>query len=811
MRLLLAILFLFFSLCASAQKVVDAQSGEPIAGAVVQLLDAKFTPITYTITDGEGCFKPFTKSGDYLKFSCMNYRADTIAIGNVTDTIKLISEPQIIREITVTAPKIRMRGDTLSYNVASFADNTDRTIGDVLGKMPGVEVEGSGQIKYNGKDINKFYIEGADMMDSRYGIATGTISFEDVAAVEVMENHQPIKSLEDVSFSDKAAINLKLKESAKAKWSAIIEAGGGLPEDYLGEVTAMSFARKFQTINTIKTNNTGKDVTSETSATSIMEMIARDENGGEISDYISISPYKVGSVDTHLGNSEAASINFLHKLSEDSDLKGNITLSNSNFNYENERSTTYFLEDSTINLQENENSTQHLRTASANFTLTTNAKEFYLRNTLKADASSERIGVHTLGTYPNSQLGDITSGEVSNNFELVKRIGDNTLNISSYNGCSTKPQELTVVDALSQNIEASAFSSNTKVTYSFRSGNWNIFTGGGVNYYTQNINDYNFEYFKAYLNLQAEYRSRKGFILTLSAPMSYYIGKKSFTAQFSAYAKVPLSARWSLTTNAGIQQSPISNSYFYEGAIYNDYRTISYGVTDFAVQKAIYGSFGFTYKDPLTLLFVNGDVGYSRSVNPYISSQTFEDEYIINRFVQGESYSSSISSNLNIGKGYSGGRVSLGLSYIIADGESLQNGSKLNYTLDQASVNLKANKKITGWLSGEYAGGFQISSLDKFANNSWLLNQSASLVFTPVKSLNITTSGSYLLTENSNLLLLGASARWQINKQWELSLEATNLLDESHYLVESLSGTEFTSTKYLIRPRQILATIRVSF
>ena len=37
------------------------------------------------------------------------------------------------------------------------------------------------------------YVEGLDMLESRYGLATNTIRAEDIASVEVMEDHQHIK------------------------------------------------------------------------------------------------------------------------------------------------------------------------------------------------------------------------------------------------------------------------------------------------------------------------------------------------------------------------------------------------------------------------------------------------------------------------------------------------------------------------------------------------------------------------------------------------------------------------------------------
>ena len=111
------------------------------------------------------------------------------------------------------------RGDTVSYIVSAFANSNDKSIGDVIAKIPGFDVDKiSGKISYEGKPISKFYIEGLDMLGGKYGVATNTLPQGDVGTVEVMRRHQPIRVLEDFTFTDDAAINIKMKDGAKSHW-----------------------------------------------------------------------------------------------------------------------------------------------------------------------------------------------------------------------------------------------------------------------------------------------------------------------------------------------------------------------------------------------------------------------------------------------------------------------------------------------------------------------------------------------------------------------------------------------------------------
>ena len=209
----------FFGL--SAQSIVlsgivtDQEKEEPLPYVIVMLkTDGGKSIFQYARTDEKGTFsiKTSTTQNRFLTFSLMGYESISIPLVEGKKNYRVSLKPKLvqIKEVVVKAPKIRTKGDTIVYNVARYADSQDKTIADVLKKMPGIEVEKSGKISYNGKSINKFYIEGLDMLEGRYGIATNSLPQRDVTAIEVLENHQPIKALQESEFSEQAALNVKL-------------------------------------------------------------------------------------------------------------------------------------------------------------------------------------------------------------------------------------------------------------------------------------------------------------------------------------------------------------------------------------------------------------------------------------------------------------------------------------------------------------------------------------------------------------------------------------------------------------------------
>ena len=270
-RLTTYLLLLFASLSAVAQvdvrgMVIDREANELLVGAsvIVKGADGKIKKFASTKADGTFSMQLPSVSGCRLEVTMMSFAKQSLPLDSVSFPLTVYMEAgaTLLKEVTVKADRIREQGDTITYNVGSFAQQQDRSIGDVLRRMPGIDVSQSGKIQYQGEDINKFYIEGSDLLGGKYGIATNGISHDDVGAVEVMENHQPMQVLSGISFSDKAAINLKLKNKAKATWSFHGDAGGGWswqPEGAIwdGELFAMAAMSGFQNITTFRTNNTG--------------------------------------------------------------------------------------------------------------------------------------------------------------------------------------------------------------------------------------------------------------------------------------------------------------------------------------------------------------------------------------------------------------------------------------------------------------------------------------------------------------------------------------------------------------------------
>lgn len=220
---------------------VSNNHGEPLdyASVIASPCDAPKTILASAFTDETGHFRMSVKSDCdslILKVSSLEIEPTQIVVPNRSGNYDIIVDPRTVelKEVVVKSKKIYSQGDTINYNVASFLSSSDQSVADVLRKMPGITVSDAGQISYQGKPIKNFYIEGLDLMKGHYGIATNNIDPNNIATVQVLENHQDIKALKGLRPEEQASINLRLKEGVKGVFNLIATLGGGYGDEGCG-------------------------------------------------------------------------------------------------------------------------------------------------------------------------------------------------------------------------------------------------------------------------------------------------------------------------------------------------------------------------------------------------------------------------------------------------------------------------------------------------------------------------------------------------------------------------------------------------
>lgn len=432
-------------------NVAETISGESIPGVNVIVKNHNGKLIGFSTTDHVGNYSiTINEQSDSLFISAnmLGYKpfSKKFKVGGEPITILLEEGALQLQEVVVKADRIRENGDTIRYSVSSFAQKQDHTIGDVLKRMPGIDVANNGKIQYQGIDINRFYIEGNDLLGGKYGIATNGISHDDIGAVEVMENHQPMQVLRGLSFSDQAAINLKMKNRSKATFLVNGTLAGGWSQQpkgtlWQGDIFTMMVTGRYQMITTFKGNNTGVNLSDQ------LIDFTSDRSDERLEGYISLSTPITPNLQRNrsfLNRSWMVSSSHLLKTGK-GEFKAQIDYNNDRVSAQSASSTTYFLESGDKVILEDRNSLSHRNSLTGKFSYEVNEKSYFLNNTLSADVSWNDLTLNTMGTLANIQTARMPEYSVSNYLKVIKRFGNNKLvTFTSRNEWNSLPERLTV-------------------------------------------------------------------------------------------------------------------------------------------------------------------------------------------------------------------------------------------------------------------------------------------------------------------------------------------------------------------------------
>lgn len=267
--LLILVVFLACGAASSAQEgkgyagTVTDTGRKAINNVVCKLLNQNNATLSYSLSDGKGCFfLSYHEKGVKMTFSKMGYASDTIAVSSTEKSYAVVLKEQAIdlHEVVVETEPVSRSGDTLRYNVNAFRQKEDLYIEDVIKRLPGITVSQSGQILYQGRSINKVNIEGIDLMGSNYNQATRNMPADAVAQIQVLENNQPVKALEGRVQSDKATLNIKLNRNRKLRPFGEVAAMGGIsPGRWDNRLNVFNINPKNQLFVTAGMNNQGND------------------------------------------------------------------------------------------------------------------------------------------------------------------------------------------------------------------------------------------------------------------------------------------------------------------------------------------------------------------------------------------------------------------------------------------------------------------------------------------------------------------------------------------------------------------------
>ncbi|MCW3167850.1 Plug and carboxypeptidase regulatory-like domain-containing protein [Chryseobacterium sp. 09-1422] len=513
-------LMVFFSVIAFAQKTVSGkitdEDGVAIPSASVTVEEpGKDAILAYGITNSKGEYKvTFTsaESNVDLKVKAFNQKPLTKQIPNSDQTLtfKMQSEATEIKEVQLKTKMITARGDTIAYDLKAFDSKNDRTLADVMKKIPGIEVNADGSILYQGNAINKFYVNGKDLMEGGYGTINNSLPKDAVQKVEVLENHQPVKMLQGKIPSDAAAINIKLKNSVTMTGRGEVGTGFGDPWLWNVKLTPMFFGQKSQWVVNYKTNNMGEQVENEGNILAFGNRYEGRRINASQNDWLNVENASTPNLPVKrylMNNVHYLSANYLTNIDKKKEweLKANANYTNNAVERESYSQTDYFATSKTpaFSIRQNILNNFYTDKAKGELIFTKNAKKGFFKNATsfsqfwnadrafvdRTDATSSRTG---------NQAIESPTSSFQNSLSTIIPWKEKMVNVQSFINYQNDVQKLDILPAsylnipeffpgiatesVRQNLQLKTFEANHSANIGFSAKGWTFTPEIGFNY-----------------------------------------------------------------------------------------------------------------------------------------------------------------------------------------------------------------------------------------------------------------------------------------------------------------------------------------
>jgi len=857
---------------------VKDSTGKAVPFATVNLKNKTGNSIVaYTTTDDKGAYSLAVPSGQnpdslLIEVRSIGYKSQAKAINGTApvDFVLQVSVNQLQAVVIKSnRPVLRVNGDTLSYKVSDFSNPQDRTIGDVIKKLPGVAVAADGTISYNGKNISNLYIGGDNLLDDKYNIATNTIPQGVVDKVQVIQNDQPVKALQNKVMSDDVALNLTIKKGAKLQVVGQESIGAGIPGNYDVDLNAMMFKDKYKAINYLKGNNTGEDVQNDFLSHNLSSYLQRINNDPPA------TVLSLGTINTPdlaenrylFDQSAAVSLNNLVNLKKGEQLKVNLHYVHDTQHQDYKQQTQVYLPNDTVRYSETEKNRFRPDILHGQFTLNINKDKFYLNDALVTDYSRKTnySGLNTNGTAVNQVFKDNTFN-FSNEFNLVKPLkSNNIIEFYSYVSHVSEPENRTIDPGLNpavfnngnpyaqlnQTVNVPTWFTNNYFSFKIPSDNFTQSFRAGFLVQSQKLgSDLNVVQSNGIINPESDSSANRlnwtrkkvyaeaaydlpGKILkaNLTLPLSLQqIGySDSLYALNKNLTRLYFDPQLRIKYMVGIENFVTALYNFrnvigniqdvYNGYILKDYRTLYANNADLTEQKNQTAALGFNYRKALTLFFWSVNFSYGHMAANNITSGIISNSLQQRIVLPYHNITDSWTANGYISKYSFALRTTFsgGIMWQSNSSNQIQNNVLLPYNTVMTNLNVGAETKVSSQVTFSYKANLNQtgshSSGDAPTYHIKGLVQQASLNYNPNDNLLFKLSGEHYITYQSQAnelkyFFADASARFRIEKwKTDLELSANNFLNVKTYNALYLSANTLTASSYTLPGKIILLKV----
>lgn len=880
LKKILFICFLLFSGTIFSQKNITGVAkdieGNLLASASVTIEEiGKEAIIAYGITNSKGEYNvTFTSSESYvdLKIKAFNHKTQIKRVTNENQKYDFTLETEVIeiQEIKLKTQLITKRGDTISYNLKSFENKSDRTLSDVLKKIPGVDVSSDGSILYQGTAINKFYVNGKDLMEGAYGTVNNSLPKDDVLRVEVLENHQPVKILQDKIVSEQAAINIKLKKKVSITGRGELGAGYGNSFLWNAKLTPMFFGQKNQWVINYKSNNFGESVENEDKILAFGNSWEGKRNQVLQKEWLAVENVNIPNIPEKRylrNNVHYLSINLLTNpfKNKEWELKANSNYTNNEVKNDSYSDIFYYqVNNHIVNKIENIFYTNKFK---SEVILTKNSKRAFFKN---VSSFSRFWNTSKANTQLNSYLGKerLESPTVSfqNSLSTIVPWKYKMINVKSFFNYQVDKQ-LLVVDpkdyvgvlrdrisssSIFQDFNIKSIQADQSANIGFSKDAWTFTPEIGLNYdfnyMTSNLysidatqanpndflNDISYNYYNPYSSLDINYK-KDAWMFYFKMPLNFNViniddSFRNTSRIFSkttfepiVYAQYLFASFWKTSIQSGINYKFGDINNIYSGNILLNPLNLTRMNSNNPLQENNNKNVNakIEYRNPFNNFFFNISNRYSHSRRNLIANSNIIDGA---RQVDFEIFSNRSLTNVffsEFGKYFPKLKTNSSITYGYTNSIDQQkyNGNLSDVDTRAQSIGLKINNSYFKWLSFDYNVTYRGTKQFGFSNvetiNKMLVHK-LNLFIYPLENhaigLNWDQINSKDMISTYKNPFYDVSYQFTyVKKKIDFELKWLNITNRSMFEIYNLNSLYESYSKIQLRPSQVVFVVKFNF
>jgi len=264
----------FYAQTDISGNIIDSTSGNRITNANINII--------FRDSLNAQIFE-FTKAKNGRYYHRFRYRYNLMIIKVVADKnyqsrIITVKDPfkhqhlhldfslkkQRVVDLNPVVVKVRKRiykkGDTIRFHIKQFTDGSEKKLKDIIQKLPGLEIDEEGNVTFRGKKVKTLLLDGDNIFDNDYNIATKHLNANTVKDIELYGHYNENEALKNLKQSDEMALNILLKKN-KVDFSGDIYLGVGKDTDKNtkidGETTILNVSKKIKGFSVGSYNNIG--------------------------------------------------------------------------------------------------------------------------------------------------------------------------------------------------------------------------------------------------------------------------------------------------------------------------------------------------------------------------------------------------------------------------------------------------------------------------------------------------------------------------------------------------------------------------